>query len=367
MKLAFFFLSLIFPLVTLAAEDIWTAFWDEENYKLGFMDNNGEIKIAPKFMGMTQAREFKHIVAVMEEKDGGYEAYYLLKNGKKIENVNMFVFDNSFDCESDKKIRFRDKETDAMGYLDEEGNIAIPPIYNTGQPFVNGFASVIKGASLFCHDGKPYTSTNRCEHPEWKGGKQLIINENNEIVINGSYLGYDLDRYSASISDKPSDIEHVESFRAVEGKYYNFINTTKHFEKWFTENILSDLSKSNLENHTFEEITLFKSGQGWYKKPQLKFWRNNYKTVKKSLSLINQDKTSFFVNLDSLNQGIYKEDKYLSYYSECYNQYANQHPTLSAVVSHENEDSLVQNSYVFLKIKDSYKLISLTLRTAKLH
>ncbi len=315
---------------------------------------------------MTQATQFKNIIAVMEEREGGYEAYYLLKNGRRVENVKMFTFDNSFDCESDNKIRYRDKITDDMGYLDGKGNVAIPAIYNAGQPFANGLASVLKGAALICMNGKAFSSENRCEHPRWEGGEKLVINASNEVVLKGHSLGVEIDRYSLAISKNPLSAMGGESLKAVNGKYYNFINTEKHFEQWFHENILSDLSKTSLEAHAFEEVALFKRPAGWYKQPQKQFWDNNYKAVRRALGLLKQENVSFFVTIGSLHQGIFEEEKYHAYYAHCYNQYANRYPTLSVISNHEHEGSNVQNVFEFLKIDDSYKLISMTLRTDKL-
>jgi len=349
-----------------ANDDTWTAFWDEEHYKRGFKDKNGTIKIPPKFMGMTQAVEFKKIIAVMEGAESGYDSYYLLKNGKRVEDVKMFTFDNSFDCESDNKIRFRDKKTDNMGYLDGKGNIAIPAMYNSGQPFANGLASVLKGATLTCMNGKPFSANNRCEHPHWKGGKSLVINANNEDIIQEVSLGTELDRYSLTIGDKPLESKEIESYKGVNGKYYNFINTKKHFEKWFKENILGNLNVSSLRTHTFKQVTLFDREKGWYNQPRKKFWKKNYESVREALIPLKNNDVSFFVSMDSLNQSIYEEEQYKEYYAHCYNQYANKHPTLSVVAGYENEGLSVQDVFEFLKIKDSYKLISLTLRTAKL-
>ena len=349
-----------------ANDDAWTAFWDKDNYKYGFKDKNGAIKIPPKFMGMSQAIEFKNIIAVMEEKDGNYDAYYLLKNGERVKNVKMFIFDNSFDCESENKIRFRDEKTDSMGYLDGYGNIAIPAMYSIGQPFANGLASVLKGASLTCMNGKPFSVNNRCEHPHWKGGVSLVINTNNDTVIQGLSLESELDRYSLTISHEPSKSKEIESFKGLNGKYYNFINTKKHFEIWFNENILGDLSDVSLRTHTFEQVTLFDREKGWYKQPGQKFWKNNYEAVRKTLSYLKNNTSSFFVSMDSLNSGIYEEEQYKAYYAQCYNQYANKHPTLSVIAGREFEGSYVQDVFEFLKIKDTYKLISMTLRTSKL-
>lgn len=368
MMKAYLFLIITFlSLTSDAKEDTWIAFWDEENHKMGFKDAQGKVKIPPKFLGMTQAREFKNIIAVMEEKDGIYDAYYLLKNGNQIKNVKMFTYDNSFDCESDGKIRFREKVSGAMGYLNDKGDIAIPPIYNTGEPFVNGLASVIKGASLFCQNGEAFSPENRCEHAIWKGGNSLIIDSSNRVVIEGMSLSHELERYSLSISEQPKSSEIIESFQGVNGKYFNFLNIKKHFELWFRKNVLSDLSKANLERLTFDEVALYSGNKGWYKQPNQTFWKNNYGKVRNALNELNKSNSSFFVTLDSINQFIYKEEKYKSFYSYCYNQASNRNPILSVISNNSVKGSSVQNVYNFLKLQDGYELLSITLRTAKIN
>ncbi len=366
---------LISPL-SYATEDVWTAFWDDEHYKRGFKDKNGKVRIPPKFMGMTQATVFKNIIAVMEEKGEGvkggeyersYDSYYLLKDGRRIDSVDMFTFDNSFDCESDGKVRFRDKQTGGMGYLDGEGEVAIPAIYSIGQPFANGVASVLNGGTLMCGNGQPFSNENRCEHAHWQGGESLVIDASNNVILYGLSLGQEFDRYSLTISDNPLNDVAVESFKGVDGKFYNFINREKHFEDWFRQRILNKLSKTNLEKYSFEEITLYDSQRGWYKEPKSKFWANNNKTVLAALSLLKKEGGSFFVTMNNLNRGIYEEDKYREFYAECYNDYENKHPVLSVVANHKHKDLEVQNAFEFLKTVDGYKLISLTVRTAALN
>lgn len=351
---------------TVANEDIWTAFYEQESNKVGFKDTAGNVKIPPRFEGMTQATEFKNIIAVAEERDGKYEAYYLLKNGTEINDVRMFTNDNSFDCESDEKIRFRDKDSGSMGYLDKHGSVAVPAIYNTGDPFVNGLASVIKGAELFCHNGKAFTSDNICEHAHWKGGDKLVIDSNNSVIIKGVSLGHELDLYSVFNSETADNSEVTDSFKGVNGTYFNFVNVKKHFENWFRTKILSDLSKSNFQQLTFEEITLYSGNTGWYKQPKEIFWNNNYEKVKSALIPLIKGKTSFFVGLDSINKFIYKEEKYKPYYSSCFNQLANRHPIVSVISDHNHNGSAVQNIYDFIKLQDRYELLSITLRTTKI-
>lgn len=349
-----------------AAERDWTVFWDDEHYKQGFKDERGIVRIPPKFMGATQATRFKNIIAVMEELEGNYDSYYLLKSGERVEGVKMFVFDNSFDCESDNKIRYRDTVTGHMGYLDGNGKISVPAVYNFGQPFANGFASVTKGATLTCTGGKPFSLKNQCEHPHWKGGEHLVINASNEVVLEGISLGVEIDRYSLTITKKPLKTSGVESLKGVDGKYYNFINTKKHFYKWFYAEFLGDLSRGSLEDYTFDEVALFNPQAGWYKQPKKQFWNSNYKPVRKSLGLLKNESASFFVTIDNLHQGIYEEEKYHSYYTQCYNLYGNKTPVLSVVADLKHEGSSVQNIFEFLKMEDGYRLISITLRTDRL-
>ena len=103
-------------------------------------------------------------MAAMEENDGKFSSYYLLKNEKKIGKDSVYVWDMVFDCESEGMIRFRDSKTDKVGFFDGKGKVTIPAIYSDALPFRNNVAVVIKDAKRTCFDGKLYRREKPCEH-----------------------------------------------------------------------------------------------------------------------------------------------------------------------------------------------------------
>src|SRR3954464_8656370 len=102
---------------TLSAQDkdTWVSFWDKDTTHIGFKDKNGNIKIAPKFMGLTFANKFDDIIVVSEEVNETWKSYYLTKTGKIVGRDSLYIFDNSPDCENEGFIRFKDPKTDKMG------------------------------------------------------------------------------------------------------------------------------------------------------------------------------------------------------------------------------------------------------------
>ncbi|WP_417200018.1 hypothetical protein [Bizionia sp.] len=92
-------------------EGSWHAFYDESSELIGFKDSLGKVKIAPKFMGFTNAIKFDDIIAVMEQQEETYISYYLTKSGQISGRDSLFISDNSADCESEGFIRFQNHET----------------------------------------------------------------------------------------------------------------------------------------------------------------------------------------------------------------------------------------------------------------
>ena len=107
-------------------KDTWIAIWNQDSTLIGFKDSKGNIKIEPKFTSvLTWAEKFNDTVAVREEgKERRY--YHLTKNGIIVGCDSIYIFDNSFDCESEGFIRFRVKRTDKMGLFDRKRKIVIP-------------------------------------------------------------------------------------------------------------------------------------------------------------------------------------------------------------------------------------------------
>jgi hypothetical protein len=119
-------------------EDVWVRFRDTTTELSGYKDLKGNIKLPARYGPLTRADSFYHIIAVTETINDSYKQYYLLKDGRKVGQDSVYVFDTYFDCESEGKIIFKDRKKDRVGYLDKNGMAIIPAIYNYVSPFRNG-------------------------------------------------------------------------------------------------------------------------------------------------------------------------------------------------------------------------------------
>ncbi|MDQ2751572.1 MAG: hypothetical protein M3R72_00950, partial [Bacteroidota bacterium] len=46
----------------------WISFWNKDSTRIGFKDENGKIKVKPKFSQFTSAKKCENIMAAIEEK-----------------------------------------------------------------------------------------------------------------------------------------------------------------------------------------------------------------------------------------------------------------------------------------------------------
>ena len=69
---------------------------------------------------------------------------------------------------------------------------------------------------------------------------------------------------------------------------------------------IKDLSKANLEKHSFDKITYWKEPDGWINSPKTKFISQNYTYLKLKLEELKNPKTDYFVSSNGLNQFIFE-------------------------------------------------------------
>ena len=262
---------------TLSAQnkDTWISFWDKDTTHLGFKDKNGNIKIEPKFMGMTIAHKFENIIAVSQEENEIWKSYYLTKTGKIVGRDSLYVFDNGPDCENEGFIRFNDPKTDKMGFFNGDGKIVIPAEYSDLTRVRNGMIIALKDA-VKEKDG---------EHFFWTGGKEFLIDINNKILIENFGFNDELNFYYLEKSKEKNPDPVRDNFLGVDGQYYSFINFDKEFKEWLKNILLTDLSKENLLKHSYDKITYWKKkdDDGWITKPKEAFMKLNYKLIKAKL------------------------------------------------------------------------------------
>ncbi|WP_343613643.1 WG repeat-containing protein [Flavobacterium sp.] len=332
------------------SNDIWTAFSNKDTTLVGFKDQNGVIKIEPKFTGFTTARKFENIMAVSEDENGKWKSYYLTKQGKIVGRDSLYVFDNSPDCENEGFIRFTDRKSDKMGMFNSDGKIVIPAQYSSLTKARNGMVVVLKGA-VKEQDG---------EHFFWKGGKEFLIDTNNKVLIENFSFTDDLNFYSLEKSKEPSKDETRDSFLGVDGLYYSFINYEKEFKYWLKNTLLSDLSKANLEKHSFDKITYWKEPNGWISESNTKFINQNYPYLKLKLQELKNPKTDYFISSDGLNPFIFESSEYSVYFNNCNESKDWLYPVKSIIINPKNKADFKQDHFEFLRTENGYKLIGIS-------
>lgn len=333
----------------------WISFPNKDTTLIGFKDKNGLIKIEPKFTGFTTARKFENIIAVTEEFNNGWKSYYLTKTGKMVGCDSLYVFDNSPDCENEGYIRFRDPKTDKMGVFDGEGKIVIPADYSVVSKVHNGIITVLKDAKRESEPGD--------EHFFWTGGKELVIDINNKVLIENFKDNRNLNLYSLEKTKEPNKDNIRDSFIGVDGMYYSFINYEKEFVYWLKNTLLTDLSKTNLEKHSFDKITYWKEPDGWISEPKTKFINQNSTYLKLKLQELKNPKTDYFVSTDGLNQFIFESSEYEIYFNNCNESKDWMYPTMNIIINPKNKADFKQDHFEFLRTENGYKLISIS--TAK--
>ncbi|MCD0463839.1 WG repeat-containing protein [Flavobacterium sp. ENC] len=331
--------------------DAWISFWDKDTTHIGFKDKNGNIKIEPKFTGMTIANQFENIIAVSEENET-WKSYYLTKTGKIVGRDSLYIFDNGPDCENEGFIRFRDPKTDKTGFFNGDGKIAIPPDYSDVTKLKNGMFIALKDAKKEI-DG---------EHFFWSGGKEFLIDSNNKILIENFGYNSELDFYSVEKSKDPDKDPIRENFRGVDGEYYSFVNFDKEFKLWLKNILLSDLSRENLLKHSFSTITYWKEPNGWIKQSNTTFIDENYKFIKLKLQELTSSDCDYFVSTDGLNKFIFKTSEFETYFNNCNEPKDWIYPVKNIVISPKKKTDSGQDHFEFLRTEKGYKLISVSLR-----
>lgn len=341
---------------TLSAQnkDTWISFWDKDTTHLGFKDKNGNIKIEPKFMGMTIAHKFENIIAVSEEENENWKSYYLTKTGKIVGRDSLYVFDNGPDCENEGFIRFNDPKTDKMGLFNGDGKIVIPAEYSDLTRVRNGMIIALKDA-VKEKDG---------EHFFWTGGKEFLIDINNKILIENFGFNDELNFYSLEKSKEKNPDPVRDNFLGVDGQYYSFINFDKEFKEWLKNILLTDLSKENLLKHSYDKITYWKKkdDDSWITTPKEAFIKLNYKLIKAKLLELKSANCDYHIFSESLNKFIFEADEYDQYFDNCRQPKDWINPVKNIVISPQNKNESGQDHFEFIRTENGYKLISASSR-----
>ena len=338
-------------------QDVWIRFFDTTTQLSGYKDLKGNIKLPAKFGDLSGADSFYHIIAVTEVTKDSYQRYYLLKDGRKVGHDSVYVaqWDPFFDCESEGKIIFKDWKADKEGFLDKNGMVIIPAMYNYVTPFRNGLAVARQGAKKDCWD-----SVN-CEMYGWIGGDLFLINDRNEILADIAGVDYyDIDWYSKK-ENEAVDTSIYISFKGRNNITYSFLNHQKEFNHWFYHAFLPQIS--SLEKFVFDEMR--------YSIGDLEEVTVSKKTF---LKLFSRKITSKRFEPTNLKEVSLYEDQ-LFFDSKIFNKYRTacglhnreRFPLYDVMITYHKtpqKESLdiSQEHFKFLRTENGYKLISISLK-----
>ena len=330
---------------------------------MGFKDQNGSVRIEPKYMGFTIARRFDKIMAVMEQNNGQYETYYLTKSGKKVGRDKIYIVDNGPDCESEGFIRFRDKKTNKAGMYNSKGEMVIPSEYNDLTNVRNGLVVALKGAKKKYWDGNEHSG---CSHFSWVGGKEYLIDTNNRIIIDNFEYNPNLNFFSLKIEPEPVKDPNRQEFFGVDGRYYSFIDYKTEFQGWLKSTLLDSFSKKKLIEASYKEIYIWKEPDGWTAEVNSELIDRNFELIKSRLTELSKEKADYFILIEGLNPFIYKAPEFAAYYNNCSEPKKWKYPVMNVVINHKTESDFYQDHFEFLRTENEYKLISMTIRHGKL-
>ncbi|MGB4776385.1 MAG: WG repeat-containing protein [Daejeonella sp.] len=348
--------------------DSWIRFQDKKTELFGYKDLKGNIKIPASLNeGFGVPDTFNNIIGVTEDlgKDRPYEFYYLLKNGKKVGRDSVYISsDLYFDCENEDKIKFKDSKKDKVGFFNKSGKVIIPAIYNDVSPFYNGVSLVLINAEkeYLIHDGG-----GKSEHWYWKGGKKMLINDKNEILIDSCKLSSTINWYSMEINRTGLDTAIYVSLKGENNKIYSFMDYKKEFNKWFFSEFITSIDQNKLINHYFEKITFWDEEDGWISEKSNKFVAEKGNILKQKFKEIEQKKFKYFIAEESLNQFIFEKKIYKRYYNSCGEFKKEQYPVFEIVVDHPDIHGKLdyQESFSFIRPGKGYHLFHLSLKNRK--
>ncbi len=341
----------------------WAVFWNDDSTLIGFKDQNGHVRIEPRYTGFTTARKFEKIIAVMEQTSSKQTMFYLTKSGKIVGRDNIYIIDNGPDCESEGFIRFRDRKTDKVGMYNGKGEIVIPAEYNDLTNVRNGFVAALKGAEKKYSDGN---KDSGCNHFSWVGGKEYLIDTNNQIIIDNFTYTSSLNFFSIKIENEPVQDTNRQSFPGTDDRYYSFIDYKKEFQAWLNFAILHSFSKEKLIENSYKEIYIWEEPNGWKPEVSRVLIERNYALIKSRLAELNKEKTDYFISMDGLNPFIYESSEFGTFFNNCGEAKEWKYPVMSVIINHKTGSDFSQDHFEFLRTESGYKLISMTIRNGKL-
>ncbi len=303
----------------------WVRFGNDKTEHVGYRDLRGVTRI-PAQPIRSIADTFLNIIAV--EDAATFQGYYLLKTGRRVAPDSLYYFDNTPDCESEGTIRFHDRRTDRVGFLDSTGKVTIPAVYNTVSRFHNGFAVAYRNGRKDC-------AGPDCEHWSWVGGESLLINRQNEVLATGLNLDRQSINWYAVLLNVPTpDTAHYITIHGSNGASYSFPDYEREFRTWLDSTLLPALAsgQSALPDLLFETMTFWDKDSEWKSVSRAAFLKRFPQTgLRERLSKDRLQHSAVFD--EELNGFIYTAPVFRPYFNSCGEAFSERYPAFSVVVT----------------------------------
>ena len=197
------------------------------------------------------------------------------------------------------------------------------------------------------------------------GGKEILTDTANNILIDSFKYSGNINFFSLLISTQPNTDTIRQNFKAINGKYYSFVDFDKEFDAWLKNSLLKNFTKENLLNATYKEITYWKEPIGWISETKNSFIDRNYELIKTKLLQLNSKDCDYNIFDEGLNSFIYQSDEYKDFFNNCGESKDWIYPIKNIVISYNENKSILQDNIEFLRTDKGYKLISLTIRKVR--
>lgn len=103
--------------------------------------------------------------------------------------------------------------------------------------------------------------------------------------------------------------------------------------------------------------------EGWRRESNHYFIDRNFGIIKSKLLKLNKPQSDYFYLQDGLNPFMYESAEYDEYFNNCQEAKEWQYPVLNIVINNFDLQGSSQDHIEFLRTKEGYKLISITIRS----
>ncbi|WP_460583255.1 WG repeat-containing protein [Hymenobacter arcticus] len=337
----------------------------EDHY--GYKNQRGQVTLPAKFGQFTNAQTFRHIMAVHEWATDSQ--YYLLKSGRAVGRDSVYINDYTFDCESEGKIRFRDQRRNRVGFFDAQGRVVIPAIYNYATPFHNGVAVALLGAKRTCFGG---SDTLTCEHPSWQGGREVLINQRNEVLADlgtATAPTFRLDWYSLQRNAPTPDTATTVTLSGVHGDRYTFTAYDREFREWFFGTFVPTVHSEPAEKISalcFSDLAVAsRPFRGWPHVGRAAFVAKYQPLLRARLGALQRGAGGVQLGSGDLNTLIFTGLAFRPFLTDCGEHFEEKYPVFEVVLTYPapptNQKFDHQEHFEFIRTASGYRLFSVSL------